>query len=71
VVCDVERLPIIYSGGVITGSVKYAGRKEVGVVSLPEADVNVESGCKRRDFHVVGPLAGLAHLLDMLFKLLL
>jgi hypothetical protein len=70
-ICDVECLPIICSSGVVARSIKYAGRKEVGVVCLPEANVHVEGGCKRRDFHVVCPLAGLAHLLDVLFELLL
>jgi hypothetical protein len=43
VVCNVQCLAIIYSSGVITRDVVYAGREEVGIVSLPEADVHIES----------------------------
>jgi hypothetical protein len=68
---NVECLSTIDRGGVITWSVECAGREEIGVVSLPEADVDVKGRCKGGYFHVVGPLARLSHLLHMVFKLLL
>ena len=46
-------------------------REHVSIVSLPEANVHVESRGKGRDLHVVRPFSRLAHLLDVLFKLLL
>lgn len=69
-ISDMECLAVIYSG-VVTWSVVCAGRKEIGVVGLPQTDMHIESGCKCRHFHVVSPLAGLAHPLHVLFKLLL
>lgn len=61
---NVERL-----SGTSSSRVLETGRDEDGEVSLPEANIDLKGGCKRRDFHVVGPLAGLAHLLDMELKL--
>jgi len=66
---DVQGLTTIFGSEMVVGAVVVAGREQIGVVCLPETDVDVESRGKRRDFHVVGPLAGLAHLLDVLFKL--
>ena len=68
---NMQGLAGILGSEMAVGGVVVAGREEVGVVSLPETDVDVESRGKRRDFHVVGPLARLAHLLDVLVKLLL
>ena len=48
-----------------------AWRDQVRVVGLPEADMHVHGGREGRHLHVVGPLAWLSHLLDMVFELLL
>jgi hypothetical protein len=64
-------LTVILSERPVAWYIVKAWRKQVGIVGLPEADVNIESRRKGRHFHVVSPLARLAHLLYMLFKLLL
>jgi hypothetical protein len=48
-----------------------AGRESVVEVSLPEANVDVQGGCKGGDLHVVGPLARLSHFLEVEVELLL
>lgn len=68
VISNVERLSVIGSSGFVVLVVE-ARRDEDGEVSLPEANVDVEGGCKGRHFHVVSPLARLAHLLDMKLEL--
>jgi hypothetical protein len=45
------------------------GREGVSIVGLPQTNMNIEGRCKGRDFHVVGPLARLAHLLDVQVEL--
>lgn len=66
-----NRLPIIYSSRVVVGDIECAGREQVGVVCLPEADVDVEGGGEGGNLHVVGPFARLAHLFHMFLELLL
>lgn len=68
---NVECLARIRGYSVVAGHTAGTWREQVGIVSLPEADVHVESRSKSRDFHVVSPLARLAHLLHVLFKLVL
>jgi hypothetical protein len=68
VIGNVKRLSVTGSSGLSILAVE-AWRDEDGEVGLPEANVNIKSGCKSRDFHVVGPLAGLSHLLNMELEL--
>jgi hypothetical protein len=69
VICNVQYSTVIFGTSFIV--VIAARRKGVCTVGLPQANVNIEGRCKRRYFHVVGPLAGLAHLLDVQVKLAL
>jgi hypothetical protein len=70
VVGNVERLSVILSRAVV-GRVIFTWREKVGKVGLPQANVDVQGRGKGRNLHVVGPLARLAHLLDMVLELLL
>lgn len=68
---NVEGLAFVIGSGINIGCRGGAWREEVGVVCLPQADIDIESRGKGRDFHVVCPLARLTHLLYMMVKLLL
>ena len=66
---NVEGLAVIDSLTSLRGAVVETWGNKVGVVGLPQTHMHIESRGKGRDLHVVGPLAGLAHLLDMVLKL--
>lgn len=68
---NVQRLAGVVCSRVGVGRVACAWGEEVGVVGLPEADVDIEGRGKGGDLHVVGPLAGLAHFFHMVLELLL
>lgn len=70
VVRDVENRTVVLGASLARVVVDLRG-EGIYVVGLPEADVYIERGRKRRDFHVVCPLAGLAHLLDVQVELTL
>jgi hypothetical protein len=70
VVGNVERLSVILSRAVV-GRVIFTWREKIGKVGLPQANVDVQGRGKGRNLHVVGPLARLTHLLDMVLELLL
>jgi len=70
VVGNVQDLSLVDSIHVLRVVVD-ARRDEVGVISLPETDVDIEGRGESRHLHVVCPLAGLSHLLDVFVKLLL
>lgn len=66
---NVESLAFVVGSGISIGCRGGAWREEVGVVSLPQADIDIKSRGKGRDLHVVSPLARLTHLLYMVLKL--
>lgn len=68
---NVQCLAAIVCSRVGIWRVGIAWREEVGVVSLPEADVDIEGRGEGGDLHVVGPLARLTHFFYMVLELLL
>lgn len=68
---DVKSWAVVDRGAVSLPDVVNAGRYGVVEVSLPQPNVDVESGCKRRNLHVVGPLSRLSHPLEVQLEVLL
>lgn len=69
---DVKDLSVICSSSSsIVGDVVQTRGDQVGIVSLPQTNVNVQGRGKSRDLHVVCPFSRLAHLLDVVFELFL